>query len=101
MPISQYKKSVLPYLLNAAKRLLPIYWKRAKVPGREEWVRRVNEIREVEDWIATSRASRDRFTNIWSLWLGHISDSDQVSSSLDVALLELAEPTLRQCNQPQ
>lgn len=36
MPISQSKKSVLPYLLNAAKCLLTIYWKRAQVPGREE-----------------------------------------------------------------
>lgn len=49
MPVSLYKKSVLPHLLNAAKRLLPIYWKQTQILGREEWRHKVSEIREAED----------------------------------------------------
>lgn len=32
VPIRLFKKSVLPHLLNAVKRLLPIHWKRKQVP---------------------------------------------------------------------
>lgn len=101
MPLSHYKKSALPHLLNAAKRILPIYWKRVQVPSREEWVGRVNEIREAEDWIATCKGTRDKLANIWSLWLDHVSGPAQVPSSLDMALLELAEPALSHRDRPQ
>lgn len=61
----------------------------------------MNKIREVEDWIATCRGTRDHFISIWSPWIDYIYyDPRQMSSSLDLALLELAEPSLRTRNQP-
>lgn len=95
IPISRYKKSALPHLLNAARRLLPIYWKQARVPSREDWIKKVNDIREAEHWIATCRGKVERFEAIWGPWKDYMSDSDQISSSLDLALLKLAEPSLR------
>lgn len=94
-PMSQYKKSVLPHLLNADKRLLPIFWRHPQTPNREEWHHRVGDIREAEDWIATCRGVRDRFTATWQPWTVYVSDPGHMPSSLDVALLELAEPSLR------
>lgn len=95
MPISRYIKSVLPHLLNAARRLLPIYWKQPKIPSRADWIQKVNDIRETEHWIATCKGKLERFDYIWGPWKDYISDPDQESTSLDLALLELAEPSLR------
>lgn len=35
LPLGHYKTKSLLRLLNAAKRLIPIYWKRVQVPNRE------------------------------------------------------------------
>lgn len=43
IPVSQFKKSDL---LNAARCLLPVYWKHAHVPSHEEWIQKVREIRK-------------------------------------------------------
>lgn len=34
-PFSQYKKCVLPHLLNAFRCLIPIYWNKTQVPSRQ------------------------------------------------------------------
>lgn len=52
MPVSQYKSTFL-YFFNAAKCLIPLYLKRAQVPSREEWIRKVSEIKEAENWVDT------------------------------------------------
>lgn len=96
-PISlkQYKKNILPHLLNVARRLLPIYWRQSKVPTREDWIKGVSAVREAEEWLATCRGSRERFLGIWAPWSEYTTDSRDIPSSLDIALLELADPTLR------
>lgn len=86
---------MLPHLLNADKCLLPIYWKQARIPSLEEWTRKVKEIKEAEEWVATCNGISKRFNTIWALWLHHTSDTGFIPSSLDTALLELAEPYLR------
>lgn len=67
MPVSQYRKSTLPHFLNAAKRLLPIYWNQTHVPGQEEWTRKVKEIREAEEWVTTCNGTRESFNTTWAL----------------------------------
>lgn len=95
LPLSHYKKSALPHLPNAAKRLIAIYWKPPQVPTREEWLRKVSKIKEAEEWVATCQDRRERFTSSWAPWEEYTSAPDPVPSSLEVALLELAEPLLR------
>lgn len=92
IPLLQYKMSVLPHLLDAARH---IYCKKSRIPTQEEWIGGVNAARETEDWIATCRDSRDRFTGIWAPWSVYVSDPAYVPSSLDTALLELSDPSLK------
>lgn len=95
IPIGGYKKSVLPHLLNASRRLVPIYWKQTRVPTKEDWIKKVNDIREAEHWIASCKGKTERFEIIWGPWKDYVFDPNHMSSSLDMALLELAEPSLR------
>lgn len=95
LPLSHYKKSALPHLLNAAKRLVPLYWKRPQVPTLKEWLQKVDDIREAEEWVARCKDRSERFDGVWAQWRRFIIDTNPVSSSLDVALLELAEPSLK------
>lgn len=95
LPLSHYKKSALPHLLNAAKRLIPLYWKRPQVPTLKEWLQKVDDIREAEEWVARCKDRSERFDGIWAQWRRFTIDTNPVSSSIDVALLELAEPSLK------
>lgn len=93
--LSHSKKSALPHLLNAAKRLIPLYWKRPQIPTLAEWLQKVSDIREAEEWVPRCKDRSERFNGVWAHWRKYITDANPVSSSLDVALLELAEPSLK------
>lgn len=56
---------------------------------------KVNKIKDVEDWVATCKGTRKRFNCIWVVWQQYTSDPGHILSSLYVALLELADPSLR------
>lgn len=43
-----YRKSITPHLLNAAKLLVPRFWKQATFPTLEDWKKEVNLIMETE-----------------------------------------------------
>lgn len=60
-----------------------------------DWIKKVNDIREAEHCIATCKGKVERFDAIWRPWKDYMSDPDHATSSLDLALLELVEPTLR------
>lgn len=92
MQETNYK--LLPHLLNAAKRLLPIFWKKEQIPSKDEWICRVNAIREAEEWVAVGKNTTVKHTAIWSIWHEHFQDTSYVPSSLDISLLKLADPTL-------
>ena len=72
-----------------------MYWRQSRVPGREDWIRAVSDIGEAERWVATCRDRHDRHMTAWAPWTDYVSDPVFVPSSLDVALLELAEPSLK------
>lgn len=97
--MAKYKKSALPHLLNAEKRLIQIHWKGTYVPNHGDWVRRVTDIMEAEQWIATCRNRRDHFEAVWEPWKTYIAGTQTVSPSLDMALLALVDPTFLQLAQ--
>ncbi|CAI9592301.1 unnamed protein product [Staurois parvus] len=42
--VNKYKDSGIWYFLNAAKGLIPKFWRRSEVPREEDWINRVNQI---------------------------------------------------------
>lgn len=66
-----------------------------RIPTLEEWIKGVNAVREAKDWVATCKGTEERFHAVWAPWSEYVSDPVNVSSSLDAALLELADPTLK------
>lgn len=60
-----------------------------------EWLKKVDEIREAEEWVVRCRDKSKLFTSIWAQWQKYPADPDPVPSSLEVVLLELAEPSLK------
>ena len=91
--LSRYKGSALPHLLNAAKRLIPIHWKSSQAPSEQDWLGKVMEIMEAEGWLATCRDTHEKFETTWAEWKAHVHDAALFSSSLDEALLVLADPS--------
>lgn len=50
----------------------------------------------MQDSIATCKGAHKLFTSMRAVWLARIPDPQLASSSLDLALLDMAEPSLRQ-----
>lgn len=96
LPLSHYKRSTIPYLLNAAKCLIPIQWKSVCVPIHKDWIRNVTETMEAEEWIATCKGMQDCFDTICATWSQSISGLNEVSSILDVALFAQVDFLFRQ-----
>lgn len=94
IPLVRYKISILPHLFNAPKRLSSIHWKSASVPSHGDWIKKVTEIMEAEEWIAICEGKRGRFD--WAPWRRYTPGSGLISSSLDVALLALTDPSFQQ-----
>lgn len=56
----------------------------------------MNEITGTEEWIATCKGTQDCFDSIWATGRHYVSGSFTVFSSLDTAILALADPTFQQ-----
>lgn len=54
-PIGSYKKSITPHLLNAAKMLIPKYWKQQATPSLRQWLIEVDRIYHMESSTLTLR----------------------------------------------
>lgn len=67
-PLQKYKRSLSKHLLNAAKSLIPLYWKSTKIPSIKEWLHRITDIRDMEETIAQSNDAIERYHQTWSLW---------------------------------
>lgn len=76
MTSKRYKKSLLRHLLDAAKACIPLLWKSTKPPTTGMWIRKVEDIRKMEDLILTARHKNELYTNTWSLWLSFIFSSE-------------------------
>ena len=62
------KKSLLRHLLNAAKACIPLYWKQQCPPTIGCWLRKVEEMKNIEDLILTAQHNHEKFSQTWSLW---------------------------------
>lgn len=67
-PIGPYKKSIPPHLLNAAKALIPRFWKKASIPTLRQWLVEVNHIYYMEDLTYSIRNNAELGKKIWSCW---------------------------------
>ena len=66
--LTRYKTSLTKHLLNAAKSLIPLYWLSTRVPTVKEWIRKVAEVREMEDTLAQDRGTAEKFLDTWRPW---------------------------------
>ena len=67
-PVGSYKKSLTPHLLNAAKSLIPRFWKQTVVPSLRQWLEAVDHIYYMEDLTSSLKNKSDLARKIWSDW---------------------------------
>lgn len=65
----KYRAAITPFLLNAAKALIPKQWKSKKVQTIKNWLREVDKTRLMEEVIHSQNDSETRFVSIWKGWL--------------------------------
>lgn len=68
-PMKTYKKSIIPHLLNAAKLLVPRFWKQALFPTLLDWKKEVNFIMEAERWVYVAKGQQGKFEKISTGWV--------------------------------
>ncbi|KAM9311698.1 GLIPR1-like protein 2 [Gastrophryne carolinensis] len=68
-PISRYKKSLRAHLLNAAKMVIPRYWKQKRAPTVRDWVVEVLSISEMEDLTLAMHDRDEQYRRTWMPWL--------------------------------
>ncbi|CAH2305827.1 Hypothetical predicted protein [Pelobates cultripes] len=76
MTAQPYTRSVIPRLLNAAKTVIPIYWKQANTPPITRWLEEVETTRKFEDLMANTPKLRDRYTTRWFHWIRLTASND-------------------------
>lgn len=54
-----YRRSILPLLLTATKGWFPLFWKQTQAPSIAIWLKKVAEINEMEDLVATEKGLRE------------------------------------------
>lgn len=66
--VGSYRKSITPHLLNAAKALIPRFWKQKNIPTLRQWLMEVDRIYYMEDLTLSLRNKSDYVRKIWSCW---------------------------------
>lgn len=64
----QYTNTLVPFLLSAAKSLIPSLWRSQEVLSLKDWVARVEMITVIEETIHIEEDSLERFWNLWGKW---------------------------------
>lgn len=65
IPSKAYRKSILPLLVTAAKSCIPLLWKRTEPPGAAMWLKKIADVYNMEDLVATERGLREQFLKKW------------------------------------
>lgn len=63
-----YKNSVIRRLLDAAKACIPLHWKSPIPPTIDLWLKKVGEIKKMEDLSHTAQNRQEKFSETWQLW---------------------------------
>ena len=66
--VKRYRRSIIPFVLNAAKCLIPRHWKQSTTPTLGEWKREVNGIMEAERTMLVSWGQQSLFQKIRVGW---------------------------------
>lgn len=57
-PAAYFRRSILPLLITAAKSYIPLFWKQPQAPYIIVWLKKIVEIKETEDLVATKKGHR-------------------------------------------
>lgn len=68
IPIRQYRNSVIPHMMNAAKSLIPRKWQEIESPKIRDWISRVEETYNMEYLRYSGEKDMEGFTNKWKNW---------------------------------
>lgn len=74
--VGRYKKSITPRLLNAAKSLIPRFWKQSTIPTLRQWLQTVDQIYYMEDLTYSLRDRVEVSNKIWSCWFAFTYSSE-------------------------
>lgn len=76
IPLSLNIKTVYfqTHLINAARTLIPRYWKKASPPSHMEWQYLVEETRKFEEITYILHNTSTIYWNIWEPWLSILKD---------------------------
>lgn len=64
--VQKYKNSLSKHLLNAAKSLIPLFWKSASTPSIRDWLHRITDICDMEETTAQSNDTIELYHKTWS-----------------------------------
>ena len=67
-PRKKYRSSLVPYLLNGAKVVIPRNWMEENAPSVAEWIREVGRMEEMEKLLAIQYECWERYEEIWRGW---------------------------------
>lgn len=80
-PVGQYRHSINPHLLNAAKALIRRHWKQFTVPTFQQWFQEVDQTCHMEDLTLEHRDLANIAHKIWTCWFTFSSASSEIMSS--------------------
>lgn len=66
--IKQYKKTLVPFLLNAAKGLIPKKWLHTEKPSIREWLQRVDQMSNMQFLCRGEQGQEETYREIWEKW---------------------------------
>ena len=67
-PRKKYRMSLVPYLLNGAKAVIPKNWKEENAPSVGEWIREVGKMGDIEELLSIQNECRARYEETWRGW---------------------------------
>lgn len=63
--VAQYKNTLVPHLLNAAKSLIPRVWRTPDAPSMKEWIVKIDWLRSIEETIHRSEDSMETYKTVY------------------------------------
>uniref|UniRef100_A0A8C5PTT4 Reverse transcriptase zinc-binding domain-containing protein n=1 Tax=Leptobrachium leishanense TaxID=445787 RepID=A0A8C5PTT4_9ANUR len=81
LSINNYVKSVTVHLLNAARALIPKFWKQQSPPAIFDWIDRVEYVRELEELHYTLEQDFDTYFRTWYWWTEFRSNHRRMAQS--------------------